>query len=156
MRIYVASEADIPAMHRIRMSVRENQLSDPSLVQPRDYRSMLAEHGRGWVAEVDGRVAGFAIADRTRSNVWALFVDPTFEGRGIGGRLHDAMLDWLFAAGTQLVWLNTDPGTRAEHFYQAAGWHHTGLQANGEARYEMSREQWLSRSLPPRTTGTNP
>ena len=139
-----AVEGDIPAMHRIRLAVRENVLADPSMVQPHDYASMIAERGRGWVAEAGGQVVGFAIGDAVRSNVWALFVDPEHEGRGIGRRLHDALLDWLFAAGAERVWLSTDPGTRAEAFYQAARWERAG-DYRGEARYEMSKERWLSR-----------
>lgn len=146
MQIRLATETDIPAMHRIRMAVRENRLADPSLVQPGDYRAMLAEHGRGWVAESDGRMIGFAVADLSRSNVWALFVDPASEGRGAGRRLHDAMMDWMFAAGAEEVWLGTDPGTQAERFYRAAGWRFAGAQPNGEARYEMSRVEWSHRA----------
>ncbi|MET0400478.1 MAG: hypothetical protein ABW277_27045 [Longimicrobiaceae bacterium] len=63
MQIRVATEADITEMHRIRTSVRENRLGEPSWVQPRDYRTMLAEHGRGWVDESDGGIIGFAVAD---------------------------------------------------------------------------------------------
>lgn len=143
MQIRVASEAHIAGMHRVRMSVRENQLSDPGLVQPQHYRSMLRNNGRGWVAEVAGEVVGFAIVDLTRGSVWALFVDPRYEGRGIGRRLHDEMLDWSFAAGAERVWLSTDPGTRAEQFYRAAGWQPTGVERNGEARFEMRRADWL-------------
>ena len=145
MQIRVATEADIAEMHRIRTSVRENRLADPSLVQPGDYRAMLAEHGRGWVAESGGRIIGFAVADLARRNVWALFVDPDSEGRGAGRLLHEAMMGWMFAAGAEEVWLGTDPGTRAERFYRAAGWRYAGAQANGEARYEMSREEWNGR-----------
>lgn len=144
LHIRPASEADIDAMHRIRLAVRENRLSDPALVQPEDYRALLGGHGRGWVAEVEGRIAGFAIADVARRNVWALFVHPDAEGRGVGRPLHDAMMDWLFAEGVERVWLSTDPGTRAEAFYRTAGWQAAG-DHHGEARYEMSREMWLAR-----------
>ncbi len=142
-----AADADIAAMHRIRLAVRENQLGDPSMVQPDDYRLMINERGRGWVAEVGGQIAGFAVADVERSNIWALFVDPELDGRGIGRRLHDTMLDWLMSNGAEQVWLSTDPGTRAEAFYQAAHWERAG-DYKGEARYEMSKERWLSRRGP--------
>jgi hypothetical protein len=46
---------------------------------------MLAEHGRGWVAEPGGRIAGLAIADLSRRNVSALFVDPASKGASPGG-----------------------------------------------------------------------
>ena len=57
---------------------------------------MIHERGRGWVAAFDDGIAGFAVADRARANLWALFVDPELEGRGIGRRLHDAAVGWLF------------------------------------------------------------
>ena len=146
MHIRRATDADISEMHRIRMSVRENQLAHASLVQPHDYRSMMNERGRGWVAEVGEHMAGFAIADLTRSNIWALFVEPAVEGNGVGRRLHDTMLDWLFTSGAEEVWLCTEPGTRADRFYVAAQWQWCGCDSNGEARYSMSRQAWLARS----------
>jgi GNAT superfamily N-acetyltransferase len=135
-------------MHRIRTAVRENQLRNPALVQPQHYRPLLSEHGRGWVAEVRGRIVGFAVADLTRSNVWALFVDATFEGKGIGRQLHDIMMDWLFASGAERVWLATDPGTRAERFYRSAAWRYAGTQPTGEVRFEMCRDDWAVLSRP--------
>lgn len=69
MVIRLATEHDIDAMHRVRTSVRENRLSDPARVQPQHYRAMLGERGRGWVAEMGGRIVGFAVADRSRANV---------------------------------------------------------------------------------------
>lgn len=143
MRIYVATRADIPEMHRVRTSVHENQLSDPTRVQPQHYESLLDKDGRAWVAEVDGRIVGFAVAHVARANVWALFVEPGFEGRGIGRKLHDNMMAWFFTAGAELVWLSTEPGTRAEAFYIAAGWRYARDQRNGEVRYEMARQEWL-------------
>lgn len=145
MQIRVATEADIPAMHRVRTSVLENRLRDPARVQPGDYRSRMGGRGRAWVAEVGERVVGFAVADLSRRSVWALFVDPAFEGRGAGRRLHDEMMEWLFAAGVDRVRLSTDPGTRAERFYLAAGWEHAGSEPDGEIRYQMSRQRWRSR-----------
>ncbi len=144
MKIRVAVESDIPEMHRIRLSVRENRLSDPQLIRPDDYRRMLAELGRGWVAELDRELAGFAVADRTRANIWALFVDPAHERRGVGRALHSAMLDWLFSCGVEKAWLSTEPGTRAERFYQACGWRHVDTK-RGEAIYELSAHDWLRR-----------
>ncbi|HEX2080796.1 MAG TPA: GNAT family N-acetyltransferase [Longimicrobium sp.] len=145
--IRVATEADVSEMHRIRLAVRENRLADPDAVQPHHTRAMITDNGRGWVAEMDGRIAGFAVADLARGNVWALFVDPELEGRGIGRRLHDEMMGWFFAQGVERVWLSTDPGTRAEAFYRAAGWQQAG-EYRGEARYEMGRDQWLARVAP--------
>lgn len=152
VRIRVADDADIPEMHRVRLAVRENRLVDPSSIQPHHYSALMAAGGRAWVAEAggaeaggaeaSGRIVGFAVGDRERSSVWALFVEPGYEGLGIGRRLHDTMLSWLFAAGAERVRLGTDPGTRAERFYRAAGWRDTGVREQGEARYELRRERW--------------
>lgn len=135
-----AELADIAAMHVVRCAVRENRLSRPDRIRHEDYRAMLERDGRGWVAEVDERIVGFAVADLRRSNVWALFVDPEHEKRGIGLALHDVMMAWFFAqAGVECVWLTTAPGTRAEGFYRRAGWRACGLDAQGEMRFEMER-----------------
>ena len=142
----VATNDDIDAMQRIRGSVTENRLSDPSRVQPGDIRAMLEERGRGWVAERDGRVVGFAVADLVDSSVWALFVEPTAERRGVGRALHDTMMAWMFAEGADVVRLGTDPDTRAERFYRAAGWSRVGEMDNGELRFELTRERWAAGS----------
>ena len=134
--VRIAAPDDIMRMHRIRMSVNENRLSDPGKVQSAHYDAMLRS-GRGWVCEVDGTVAGFAIADLVSCSVWALFVDPQYERRGIGRRLHDTMIEWLFESGAPQISLTTDPGTRAEHFYVTAGWQRSGDAPNGEVRYEL-------------------
>lgn len=141
MHIRIASEADIAEMHRIRTRVRENRLLDAAAVQPEDYRSFLNERGCGWVAEIDGQIIGFAIADLARANIWVLFVAPEAEERGVGRALHDRMILWLFSAGAERIWLSTDAATRAERFYKAAGWQYAG-DARGEARYELTRSGW--------------
>ncbi len=145
--IRVAAEADIPGMHRVRVSVKENALSHPDRIRPGDYRAMIRDDGRGWVCESDGEIVGFAVADLKRANVWALFIAPEHEKRGIGRRLHDTMMDWMFEA-VDLVWLGTAPDSRAEGFYLAAGWKRIGLQPDGEVRFELSRERWLAKKLP--------
>jgi GNAT superfamily N-acetyltransferase len=125
-------------MHVVRCAVRENKLSRPDRITPDDYRAMLERDGRGWVAEIDGRIVGFAVADLRRSNVWALFVHPDHERRGIGRALHDVMMAWFFAQpGVERVWLATQPGSRACGFYRSAGWTDMGFDARGEARFEM-------------------
>ena len=137
--IRVARTEDIPAMHAIRLAVRENVLSDPSKIQPHDYESYLATRGRGWVHLLDGAITGFAIADGDARSIWALFVEPRFEGQGIGRRLHDAMVDWLFRSSSQPVWLATEPGTRAARMYARAGWRAVATLPSGELRFEYAR-----------------
>jgi RimJ/RimL family protein N-acetyltransferase len=49
------------------------------------------------------------------------------------------MVAWLFAQGLERLWLSTDPGTRAQRFYEAAGWRFSGTVEWGEAGYELFR-----------------
>ena len=144
-RLRPALEADFPALHRLRMGVRENILADPAAVTVAHYAHILASGGIGWVCEERGVILGFAIVDTVRANVWALFVEPEHEGRGVGRALHDAMLDAYFATGAHSLWLSTDGGTRAERFYRAAGWRHAG-EHRGEQRFEMDAALWRARS----------
>ena len=117
-----AATADIPAMSRIRLAVTENVLSDPARVTQAMYQDYLEKSGRGWVAEIDGTIAAFSYADDTDGSIWALFVDPAHEGRGLAKRLLGLAVDWLFAQGHDCVVLGTGPGTRAERFYALQGW----------------------------------
>jgi hypothetical protein len=89
------------------------------------------------VAEIEGRIVGFAIADLQDHSIWALFVHPDYEGRGIGRTLHDIMLSWYFSQTSETVWLGTEPGTRAEVFYKKAGWKVVGMKEKGEVRMEL-------------------
>jgi GNAT superfamily N-acetyltransferase len=102
------------------------------------YRVRLEENGRGWLFEEGGTVLGFAVADAVTRSVWALFVSPDAEGKAIGRALLNEMTAWLFAQGSEPVWLTTAPGTRAERFYREAGWRETGRDGNGEVRFEKS------------------
>ena len=137
-----ASVKDIPHMQIVRHSVRENVLSNPDLVTTQHYEEYLTHRGKGWVAEVDGIVQGFAIADLQDRNIWALFVHPDHEKQGLGRQLHDRMLRWYFEHGMDHVWLGTDPDTRADGFYRRSGWKPMGLRSNGEMRFEMTHEEW--------------
>ncbi|MBD2715693.1 GNAT family N-acetyltransferase [Microvirga sp. STR05] len=133
-----ATLLDIPQLTQVRLSVQENRLSNPALVTLQDYVEYLTQRGKGWVCEIEGRIVGFAIADLRGHSIWALFVQPEFAGRGIGKKLHQLMLEWVFAQSTQAVWLSTAPGTRAEEFYRRQGWRQTGLTKSGEVRFEMT------------------
>jgi len=132
---------DIPQIAVVRNSVRENALSNPDLITTEDYIEFLTVRGKGWVCEIDGQIAGFSIPDLVDNNIWALFLHPDFENRGIGRKLHDMMLDWYFAQDKDTVWLGTAPGTRAEKFYSKSGWTRNGMHGK-EIRFEMTKEDW--------------
>jgi GNAT superfamily N-acetyltransferase len=137
--IRVAAIEDIVGMHRIRTTVTENALSDPTRVTLESYRRFVAT-GEAWLAEdaSNATIAGFAITDLAAGNVWALFVDPAYEGYGVGRALHDHMLDAAVQGGRETLWLTTTPGTRAHGFYERRGWLPVGRTEDGETRFEMT------------------
>ena len=132
----IASRDDVRGIQRVRRSVRENRLTS-RIISDDEVVDYLEKRGRGWVVEQDGRVVAFAIGDRETGNIWALFVDPGHEGRGHGRRLHDAMIAWLWSCGLTRLWLSTQPATRAQRFYERAGWRSTGLLPSGEMAFEL-------------------
>jgi GNAT superfamily N-acetyltransferase len=133
---------DIPQIQFVRNSVKENMLSNPALVTDEDCKDFITIRGKGWVYEADEKIVGFAIADLQDNNIWALFLLPAYEGRGIGRQLHDIMLHWYFQQGKENVWLSTSPGTRAEDFYRKAGWRENGIYGKGEIKFEMTKEEY--------------
>lgn len=137
---------DIPAIQVIRHAVKENVLSDPALVTDEDCIDYLTQRGKGWVYMIGDTIAGFAIADLEDHNIWALFIHPDQEGKGIGKELHNTMLDWYFTQTEHTVWLSTDARTRAENFYRKAGWTETGKYGKTEIKFEMTAEDWKSLS----------
>lgn len=140
MFIREAEIADIPTMHRIRLAVKENVLRNPLSVQEADYIPYLTEKGQGWVAEIEHEIVGFAIVDLQGHDVWALFVDPEKEAQGIGGALHDLMLEWYFAETDTPLHLGTEGGTRAEEFYRKRGWEEIGREPNGDLAFLMPQK----------------
>lgn len=142
MNIRVAERGDISQIQVVRNLVKENRLSDPSLVSDKDIEDYINRRGRGWVCEINGLIVGFAIADLAENNIWALFIHPDFERMGIGKKLHDEMLNWYFSKTGKTVWLGTSPSTRAEMFYRKAGWKEVGLHGKGEIKFEMTKKEW--------------
>lgn len=141
-----ATIQDIKELHVVRMSVKENVLNNPLLVTEADYIRYLSVEGKGWLCEIDRVIAGFAIIDTVKNNIWALFIRPQYEKRGIGKKLQELMLDWHFRQSQASLWLSTATGTRAETFYRRTGWSDAGLLKNGERKFEMTHDDWRNRN----------
>ncbi len=137
--------ADIPQIQIVRHAVKENILSNPLLVTDEDCANFIAVRGKGWVCEIENTIVGFAIADLQEHNIWALFIHPDYEAKGIGKTLHGLMMDWYFSKTDITVWLGTAPGTRAQQFYLQQGWTNVGTVNKGEVKFEMKKADWEGR-----------
>ena len=133
---------DIPHMMAVQQAVKENALSNPDLATTGDFSAHLSESGKGWVCEIDNKIVGFAIADLSKNNVWALFVLPEFEGQGVGRELLILLLDWYYSKTTDTIWLSAAPKTRSADFCRSFGWKETGVLPNGELKFELTADDW--------------
>ncbi|TDO20679.1 GNAT family N-acetyltransferase [Pedobacter duraquae] len=134
--------SDIKNIQIVRNAVKENMLSDPALVTDADCEEFMTIRGKGWVCESSGEVLGFSIIDLEEHNVWALFVHPDDEGKGIGKKLHQLMMDWYFKQTEHTIWLGTGFNTRAVEFYRRQGWKEAGTHGSKEIKFEMSFDNY--------------
>lgn len=134
-----ARSEDISALSEVRLSVQENVLSNPSRITRRMYETHLCEIGKGWLCEVNGEVVGFSVASLKDASIWALFVKPTHEGRGIGQRLLHLATGWLFDMGVTSIALSTGADTRADRWYERQGWQRGELRPDGEVCYRLDK-----------------
>lgn len=125
-----ATAADLPHIAEIRFAVRENRLSDPSRVPPEMVLWFLDHPGlRVW--DEDARIRGFSAHDPRDGSIWALFVHPDDECRGIGSALLSREIELLRATGVPRIWLTTDPASGAAGFYRRRGFAFAGLTPTG-------------------------
>jgi GNAT superfamily N-acetyltransferase len=134
---------DVPVIFDVRNSVTENLVTIERLAQfgitiPSMIESFTTT-SKGWVAEHAGTVVAFSIADKTTQSIFALFVRPEYEARGLGSRLLDLAVEWLWQTGAASIWLTTAPNTRADRFYRERGWTDVGREPSGEVRFELYR-----------------
>ena len=121
MGIRQALQSDISRIMEIRHLVRENRLSDPNLVTA-EHCAEFIDRSEIWVWDDEGVVQAFAAGDIRDGWIWALFVAPEYEGRGIGQALLSMACETLRNAGYTVANLSTAEGTRAERFYKENGW----------------------------------
>jgi GNAT superfamily N-acetyltransferase len=132
-----ATRADLPRIFEIRTAVKENRLSDPTRVTV-EMCAWFIDHAAFWLWDENGVVQGFSAADPRDGTIFALFVDPAFEGRGVGQVLLPLACKTLRDAGHRIARLDTDATTRAERFYRQNGWQDVGRKPNGEIIFEKA------------------
>jgi GNAT superfamily N-acetyltransferase len=111
-----------------RLAARRDRLRSPSVGSD------------AWIAELDGRVVGFALCGPSRDQgveprtgeLLAIYVEPDVVGRGVGRGLIEQAERGMWAAGYRraMLWVLRD-NARARRFYEHAGW-----RADGRAQEE--------------------
>jgi enterochelin esterase-like enzyme/ribosomal protein S18 acetylase RimI-like enzyme len=121
-------EEDIPALFGIRMATWGNdkgaeELAALGINQDSVLARLRTDHA-GWIALVDGKPAGFAMANRGNGELWVIAVLAEYEGQGIGRELVRQAEAWLFSHGWREIWLTAHPDAhrRAIGFYHHLGW----------------------------------
>ncbi len=113
----------------LRPEIYDRMHPDWQADQRRDVEEACAnsEH-RTWVADVDGRVVGFAVIalhDRQKlGEIYMLAVDPEHQRSGTASALIEFALDQMRVAGMTVAMIETgdDPGhAPARHTYENAG-----------------------------------
>ena len=119
--------ADLPHAFEVRVATWHNERGREELtalgITPQSVTRMLAETHRGWVAECDERIVGFAMGNQQTGEMWVIAVLREFEGRGLGRALLGRVEDWLWETWSE-IWLTTDldETLRAVGFYRRLGW----------------------------------
>lgn len=133
---------DVDAMFVVRTSVAENTLTPGELaalgVTPQAIAEAIGSAPCAWVAEAGGRIVGFSMVDQEDACLFAAFVLPACEGRGIGRLLVREAEAALFAQHAA-AWLETAADSRAAGFYRRLGWGNETDVGAGDVRMEKRR-----------------
>jgi ribosomal protein S18 acetylase RimI-like enzyme len=121
-------ENDFTELIIVRSSTDENNISVQDLTSMGITEATVSEklkNGcKGWLCEIDKKIAGFAMGNKNTGEMWVIAVLPQYIKRGIGSKLLGLVEQWLFAEGCSELWLTTDINEklRAYSFYRKHGW----------------------------------
>ena len=127
---------DIPAIINLRGKTRENPYSIEDLkkigITPDSLKRDLKEDLAGFLCEVDTKIAGFAMGNKSNCEILVIAILPEFENMGIGRKLLKLVENWLYENGCNNLWLTTgnDPNKRAYGFYKNLGWTPSEIKNN--------------------------
>ncbi|MCI1027415.1 MULTISPECIES: GNAT family N-acetyltransferase [Pantoea] len=125
INIRTAQAADIDGMFHVRISVIENHLSREEMqrigITENVVADLIEKSCCAWVATDNEKIIGFSMILPDEGCLFAAFVLPEYEGRGIGRRLVEIAEKELFRHH-EIAWLETDKQSRAAKFYIQLGW----------------------------------
>ncbi|MCU4674669.1 GNAT family N-acetyltransferase [Catenovulum sp. 2E275] len=130
-----AQLSDIPDFIRIRQQPSDNPLNPSKPIPLLCYQQYLTKYGKGWVYTDNNGICGYVIGSKKESTIWALFIAPEYQGKGIGKALLKTATNWLNENGIQKIYLSTAVNSKAEHFYQHLGWHRGIPLETGQVTY---------------------
>ena len=112
-------------MFHVRISVIENHLSREEMqrigITENVVADLIEKSCCAWVATDNEKIIGFSMILPNEGCLFAAFVLPEYEGRGIGRRLVEIAEKELFRHH-EIAWLETDKQSRAAKFYIQLGW----------------------------------
>lgn len=112
-------------MFHVRISVIENHLSREEMqrigITENVVADLIEKSCCAWVATDNEKIIGFSMILPDEGCLFAAFVLPEYEGRGIGRRLVELAEKELFSHH-EIAWLETDKQSRAAKFYIQLGW----------------------------------
>lgn len=91
-----------------------------------------------WVATENNKIIGFSMILPDEGCLFAAFVLPEYEGKGIGRRLVMLAEQELFQHH-DIAWLETDKNSRAAKFYMQLGWGNETDLNGTDIKLEKSR-----------------
>ncbi len=94
-----------------------------ALKQQNSIANVMASRSQDlWLAEIDGALAGVMGIDAT-GYLWACYVDPAFQRKGVASSLVDAAADHFRSKDLDSLTLDLIEGNdSATAFYQSKGW----------------------------------
>lgn len=138
----LALPSDIKGIFDVRTSVKENHLSREEMerrgVTEGVVTNMIEKSRCAWVAEEDGKVTGFSMILPDEACLFAAFVLPKYEGRGLG-RILVGLAEQEIFKHHEVAWLETDKNSRAAGFYRRLGWIEKGNVSESDIRLEKLR-----------------
>jgi ribosomal protein S18 acetylase RimI-like enzyme len=128
-------------------AIEEACFQPPDRFSRRYMRELLARangpaaDGACWIAEEEGQLAGFAIAEWTgqlgtvAAYIETIDIAPEQRHRGVGGELLRRIEGSAAAAGARRVWLHvSEENATAIRLYEAHAYHREGREENFYAR----------------------